>query len=302
MASAPNSLVATLIANPSQPAVTDEIVALAARALGQETEQAVLARGIAADLIARGATDVEAIEATLRQALVGQPIDIVVQPLAARRKRLFLADMDSTMIGQECIDELADYVGLKAEVSEITERAMRGEIAFEPALRERVALLKNLPVDVVGEIIEKRITLTPGGTALVRTMRANGAYTCLVSGGFTLFTGPIGTKIGFHEDRSNRLILDGEKLAGLVEEPILGREAKLATLIELRTRFGLTPHETMAVGDGANDLAMLGEAGLGIAFRAKPAVAAAAHARLAHADLSALLYVQGYKASEIVPE
>jgi phosphoserine phosphatase len=210
--------------------------------------------------------------------------------------------MDSTMIGQECIDELADYVGLKAEVSEITERAMRGEIAFEPALRERVALLKNLPVSVVSEIIEKRITLTPGGTALVRTMRANGAYTCLVSGGFTLFTGPIGTKIGFHEDRSNRLILNGEKLAGLVEEPILGREAKLATLIELRTRFGLAPHETMAVGDGANDLAMLGEAGLGIAFRAKPAVAAAAHARLDHADLSALLYVQGYQAGDIVPE
>ena len=142
------------------------------------------------------------------------------------------------MIGQECIDELADYVGLKKEVSEITERAMRGEIAFEPALRERVALLKNLPVNVVDEIVETRITLTPGGRALVQTMRANGAYACLVSGGFTLFTGPIGAKIGFDEHRSNRLILDGEKLAGIVEEPILGREAKLATLIELRERFG----------------------------------------------------------------
>jgi phosphoserine phosphatase len=302
MTSPQNSLVATLIANPSEPAVTDEIVARAARALGQETEQVILARGIAADLVTSGSQDVKAVEAALRTALDGQPIDIVVQPLAARRKRLFLADMDSTMIGQECIDELADYVGLKAEVSEITERAMRGEIAFEPALRERVALLKNLPVNVVGEIIEKRITLTPGGPALVRTMRANGAYTCLVSGGFTLFTGPIGTKISFHEDRSNRLILEGEKLAGLVEEPILGREAKLATLIELRTRFGLAPHETMAVGDGANDLAMLGEAGLGVAFRAKPAVAAAAHARLDHADLTALLYVQGYQADEIVQE
>jgi phosphoserine phosphatase len=302
MATTSNSLVATLIANPSEPAVTDEIVARAARALGQETEQAVLARGIAADLVISGSQDVQAVEAALRQALDGQPIDIVVQPSAQRRKRLFLADMDSTMIGQECIDELADYVGLKREVSEITERAMRGEIAFEPALRERVALLKNLPVDVVGEIIEKRITLTPGGSALVRTMRANGAYTCLVSGGFTLFTGPIGAKIGFHEDRSNRLILEGEKLAGVVEEPILGREAKLATLIELRKRFGLTTHETMAVGDGANDLAMLGEAGLGVAFRAKPAVAAAAHARLDHADLSALLYVQGYEAGQIVQE
>jgi phosphoserine phosphatase len=302
MASPSNSLVATLIANPSGPAVTDEIVALAARALGQETEQTILARGIAADLVISGSQDIKAVEATLRSALDGQPIDIVVQPSAHRRKRLFLADMDSTMIGQECIDELADYVGLKGEVSEITERAMRGEIAFEPALRERVALLKNLPVNVVDEIIAKRITLTPGGTALVRTMRANGAYTCLVSGGFTLFTGPIGAKIGFHEDRSNRLILNGEKLAGLVEEPILGREAKLATLIELRTRFALAPHETMAVGDGANDLAMLEEAGLGVAFRAKPAVAAAAHARIDHADLSALLYVQGYKAGEIMQE
>jgi phosphoserine phosphatase len=302
MASTSNSLVATLIANPSEPAVTDEIVARAARALGQETEQAVLARGIAADLVISGSQDVQAVEAALRQALDGQPIDIVVQPSAQRRKRLFLADMDSTMIGQECIDELADYVGLKREVSEITERAMRGEIAFEPALRERVALLKNLPVSVVSEIIEKRITLTPGGTALVRTMRAGGAYTCLVSGGFTLFTGPIGSKIGFHEDRSNRLILEGEKLAGVVEEPILGREAKLATLIELRNRFGLAAHETMAVGDGANDLAMLGEAGLGVAFRAKPAVAAAAHARLDHVDLSALLYVQGYKAGQIVQD
>ncbi len=203
------------------------------------------------------------------------------------------------MIGQECIDELADYVGLKREVSEITERAMRGEIAFEPALRERVALLKNLPVNVVDEIIEKRITLTPGGRALVRTMRANGGYACLVSGGFTLFTGPVAAKIGFDEHRSNHLILDGEKLAGEVEEPILGREAKLATLVELRARFGLSPHDTMAVGDGANDLAMLEEAGLGVAFHAKPAVAAAAHARIDHADLSALLYVQGYGEADI---
>jgi phosphoserine phosphatase len=300
MASPQNSLVATLIANPSQPAVTDEVIAIAAQVLGHETERSVLARGIAADLIIRAPAEAKAVEAALRQALGDRPIDIVVQPVEHRRKRLFLADMDSTMIGQECIDELADYVGLKSEVSEITERAMRGEIAFEPALRERVALLKNLPVDVVDEIIEKRITLTPGGRALVRTMRANGAYTCLVSGGFTLFTGPIGATIGFHEDRSNRLIVHGGKLAGSVEEPILGREAKLATLVELRERFGLAAPQTMAVGDGANDLAMLGEAGLGVAFRAKPAVAAAAHARIDHADLSALLYAQGYRAEDFV--
>ncbi|WP_262296563.1 phosphoserine phosphatase SerB [Microvirga sesbaniae] len=299
MASSPNTLVATLIANPSRPVLTDEVVALGAASIGHETERSVLARGIAADLIVPAPAEAKAVEGALRQALEGQPIDIVVQPLANRRKRLFLADMDSTMIGQECIDELADYVGLKREVSEITERAMRGEIAFEPALRERVALLKNLPVNVVDEIIGTRITLTPGGRSLVQTMRANGAYACLVSGGFTLFTGPIAAKIGFHEHRSNHLILDGETLAGTVEEPILGREAKLATLIELRTRFGLAPNDTMAVGDGANDLAMLEEAGLGVAFHAKPAVAAAAHARLDHADLSALLYVQGYRADEI---
>lgn len=294
MASSPDFLVATLVANPLEPAVTDDVVALAADALGQETERSDLARGIATDLVLKGPAEAKAVEHLLREALRGQPVDIVVQPVRHRRKRLFLADMDSTMIGQECIDELADYVGLKAEVSEITERAMRGEIAFEPALRERVALLKNLPVGVVDQIIENRITVTPGGRALVQTMRANGAYTCLVSGGFTLFTGPVAAKIGFHEHRSNHLIVEGENLAGRVEEPILGREAKLATLLELRGRFGLAPNETMAVGDGANDLAMLGEAGLGIAFRAKPAVAAVAHARIDHADLSALLYVQGY--------
>ncbi|MEZ0170072.1 phosphoserine phosphatase SerB [Microvirga sp. TS319] len=300
MASSQVPLVATLVANPAKPVVTDDLVAEAAGALGHEAERTVLARGIAADLILPSSAEPGTVEASLRKALEGQPVDIVVQPLGTRRKRLFLADMDSTMIGQECIDELADYVGLKAEVSEITERAMRGEIAFEPALRERVALLKNLPVGVVDEIIEKRITLTPGGPSLVRTIRANGGYACLVSGGFTLFTGPIGSKIGFNEDRSNHLILDGEKLAGLVEEPILGREAKLATLVEVRSRLNLAHHETMAVGDGANDLAMLGEAGLGVAYRAKPAVAAAAHARIDHADLTALLYVQGYRAEEIV--
>jgi phosphoserine phosphatase len=302
MATPHDPLVATLVANPLQPAVTDDLVTRAARALGQETERTVLARGIAADLILSAPADPKAVEAKLRSALEGQPVDIVVQPLNQRRKRLFLADMDSTMIGQECIDELADFVGLKAEVSEITERAMRGEIAFEPALRERVALLKDLPVSVVDEIMASRITLTPGGRVLVQTIRAHGGYTCLVSGGFTLFTGPVAAKIGFHEHRSNHLIVTSEKLAGKVEEPILGREAKLATLIELRDRFGLSPHETMAVGDGANDLAMLGEAGLGVAFRAKPTVAAAAHARIDYADLSALLYAQGYGQAEIAQD
>ncbi|MBM6594539.1 phosphoserine phosphatase SerB [Microvirga pudoricolor] len=291
--------VATLVAGPFDQGLTDALLVEAAVALGHETERQVLASGIAADLVVRGASDGGAIERRVRDVLADRPVDVIVQPLAHRRKRLFLADMDSTMIAQECIDELADYVGLKTEVSEITERAMRGEIAFEPALRERVALLENLPVGVVDEIIAERITLTPGGPELVRTMRRNGAYTCLVSGGFTIFTGPISAKIGFHEHRSNVLNLDGEALAGTVTEPILGREAKLATLVELRERLGLASHDTMAVGDGANDLAMLEEAGLGVAFHAKPAVSAAAHARVDHGDLTALLYCQGYDAGTI---
>ena len=240
------------------------------------------------------------IEAQLRAALGNAPIDIIVQPVQNRRKKLFLADMDSTMIGQECIDELAAFVGLKAEVSEITERAMRGELEFEPALRERVSLLKGLNISVVDDIITNHLTLTSGGRELVQTMRKNGAYTCLVSGGFTLFTSKIGAMIGFHEDRSNLLELEGDTLKGTVREPILGKEAKLATLIELRDKLGLAHHDVLAVGDGANDLAMLGEAGLGVAFKAKPAVAAAAHARIEHTDLTALLYAQGYSINQIL--
>src|SRR6476659_3519377 len=191
MPPSPTLLVATLVANPSRPAVTDALIRAAAQALGHATEPAVLASGIAADLVFGASLDRADAETRLRAALGGEPVDIIVQPLATRRKRLLLADMDSTMIGQECIDELADYVGLKAEVSAITERAMNGEVAFEPALRERVALLKGLPVGVVDEVIERRITLTPGGRTLLATMRANGAHSCLVSGGFTLFTARI---------------------------------------------------------------------------------------------------------------
>ena len=228
------------------------------------------------------------------------PIDLAVLPAGERRKRLFLADMDSTLIEQECIDELAAHIGLRAEVSAITERAMRGEIAFEPALRERVALLKGLPAGIADELLATRITLSPGARELVATMRANGTYCCLVSGGFTLFTAKIAELLGFHEHRANRLLVRDGCLTGEVEEPILGRDAKLAALVELRARFDL-PHEAvLAVGDGANDLAMLGEAGLGVAYRAKPAIAAAAHARIDHGDLTALLYLQGYRRNEFV--
>ena len=292
-------LVATLVSAPGQALVSDTLLARLARTVPGAVRTATLDSAIAADLFAEAA-DMRKLEADIRAALGDAAIDVIVQPAATRRKALFLADMDSTMIGQECIDELAAVVGLKEHVAAITERAMRGEIDFEPALRERVALLKGVPVSVVDEIIRDRITLTPGGRELVRTMRANGAYTALVSGGFTVFTGPISATIGFDEHRSNTLLADDGILRGAVADPILGKQAKLDALIELRARFGLAPEATLAVGDGANDLAMLGEAGLGAAFRAKPAVAAAADARLDHADLTALLYAQGYAGSEIV--
>ncbi len=297
--SSSDTLVATLIAPAAQPIVNDYVIGKAAAALGLAASCTVLAESEAVDLLFEGnASEVKAVEARLRLALREFPLDIVVQRAEGRRKRLFLADMDSTMIGQECIDELADFVGLKDKVSAITESAMRGEIAFEPALRERVALLKGLPVSVIDTIIADRLTLTPGGKELVRTVRTNGGYTCLVSGGFTLFTGPVSQKIGFHEHRSNCLGVYEDLLTGLVDGPILGRQAKLDTLIELRQAHGLNEQDTMAVGDGANDLAMLEAAGIGVAYHAKPAVAAAAHARIDHGDLTALLYIQGYKKEE----
>lgn len=294
--------VATLVSHPADKALSPALLSHASDLLPHPGAATWLNPGIAADVpFARADIPLADIAQRLRSELAS-PIDIIVQPVAHRIKKLFLADMDSTMIGQECIDELADFVGLKAQVSEITERAMRGELAFEPALRERVALLRDLPISVVDEIIATRITLTSGGRELVRTMRAKGAYTALVSGGFTVFTSRIGAMIGFHEDRSNHLDIADRRLAGTVREPIVGKQAKLDALIELRGRAGLARSETMAVGDGANDLAMLGEAGLGIAFRAKPAVAAAAHARVDHADLTALLYAQGYRVEEFVSE
>jgi phosphoserine phosphatase len=294
--------VATLVCGPDRPMLTDALLARVAQELPAAGPAAWLAAGVAADIpfTATAGADMRALADAARAALGGAAVDVVAQPARDRRKQLFLADMDSTMILQECIDELADLVGLKEKVAAITERAMRGELAFEPALRERVALLAGLAGDVADRLIAERITLTPGGTTLVRTMRGNGAYTALVSGGFTVFTGPISRTIGFHEHRSNLLVLDGDRLAGRVAEPILGKEAKLSALVELRQRHGLSREQTMAVGDGANDLAMLGEAGLGIAYRAKPAVAAAAHARIDHADLTALLYAQGYRREEFI--
>jgi phosphoserine phosphatase len=294
------SLVATLICNPASPALDSTIVDGARAVLLSAGPARWLFDEVAADIPFDSKDDLRTIEDRLRAARGDLPIDIVVQPIATRRKKLFLADMDSTMIGQECIDELADFAGLKGHVAGITERAMRGEIAFEPALRERVALLKGLPVGVVDEVLAKRITLTPGGRALVMTMRAHGAYTCLISGGFTLFTNAIAAKIGFQENRANELIVQDGKFTGEVKEPILGREKKLATLVELLESFDLDDIDTMVAGDGANDLGMIQHAGLGVAYHAKPAVAAAAAVRIDHGDLTALLYAQGYRRDEFV--
>jgi phosphoserine phosphatase len=294
------SLVATLICNPADPALDSTVIDGARAILPLPGAAQWLFDEVAVDIPFTGSEDIAAITARLREAKGDLPIDIVVQSRIDRRKKLFLADMDSTMIGQECVDELADFAGLKAHVAGITERAMRGEIAFEPALRERVALLKGLPVSVVDEVLKKRITLTPGGRELVATMRAHGAYTCLISGGFTLFTNAVASQIGFQENRANELKVADGKLTGEVAEPILGRATKLATLIELRESFDLDNLDTLVVGDGANDLGMIEAAGLGVAYHAKPAVAAAAAARIDHGDLTALLYMQGYRRDEFV--
>jgi phosphoserine phosphatase len=297
------TFVATLVANPLQSALSDALIARIAQALPGFASKQWLDPNIAADLFFT--TDDSALalaRAELGAALAGESVDAIVQPAAGRRKKLLLADMDSTLIGQECIDELAARVGIGARVAAITERAMRGEIAFEPALRERVALLAGLPETVIAEVLESRITLTPGARALVQTMRAGGAYTAIVSGGFTQFTNAIAVRLGMHEHRANELIVENGRLTGRVGEPILGRDAKLATLRDLRVKHSLGLDETLAVGDGANDLAMLGEAGLGVAYRAKPAVAAAAHARIDHADLTALLYAQGFARSEFIED
>lgn len=288
------ALVATLIANPSNPVVSAELVSRLCHAVNAE-EEAWLAEGIACDLMLPAGADAERAEAALRAEIGGLPVDVVVHEVETRRKKALLADMDSTMIGQECIDELAAEVGLKEKVAAITARAMNGEIEFEPAVRERVALLKGLSIDIVDEIIEKRITLTPGGKELIATMQANGGYAALVSGGFTVFTSRIGAMLGFDENRANILIEESGLLTGHVADPILGREAKVAALHDVAAKRGISESDIMAVGDGANDLGMIKLAGSGVALHAKPKVAAEAKIRINHGDLTALLYIQGYR-------
>ncbi|MCW0001945.1 phosphoserine phosphatase SerB [Pararhizobium sp. YC-54] len=293
------AFVATLVANPSNPVLTTALAEEAAAAV-DASGLYWLADGVACDIALKDGANPDWQEALLRGVIGDAPVDVIVQNAETRRKKLLIADMDSTMIGQECIDELAAEVGLKDKVAAITARAMNGEIAFEPALTERVALLKGLPLSVVSDVIEKRITLTPGGRELVATMKAKGYYTALVSGGFTVFTGPIAATLGFNENRANILIEKDGYLTGTVAEPILGKQAKVDALVDITTKLGISTADALAVGDGANDLGMLHLAGAGVALHAKPVVSSQVKIRIDHADLTALLYIQGYRKTDFV--
>jgi phosphoserine phosphatase len=263
-------------------------------------------RGIAdTDLLGEGAMDLfvdggdlARLRSRATAGLAGERIDFCVQAAEGRRKRLLVADMDSTIIGCECLDELADFAGLKAEISAITERAMAGELPFEAALTERVSRLAGLDLSALQQTYDERVRLNPGARTLARTMTAHGARCVLVSGGFDFFTSRVAAAAGFAAHRANRLIDDGARLTGKVGMPILGREAKLAALREEAAELGVPLSDTIAIGDGANDLAMIEAAGLGVAWRAKPIVAAQADARIDHTDLTALLYFQGYGADQ----
>lgn len=288
--------IASLLTNPATPRLETALVDSLRTAWGGGAAR-WLAPGIAAEF------SLAAVPENRWQVwddLQGLGIDLVIQPEAGRRKKMLLADMDSTMIGQECIDELADEAGVGPRVADITARAMNGELDFEGALRERVGLLKGLDAGVIAKVLAERITYTPGGRTLIATMKANGGYAVLVSGGFTAFTGQVAAHLGFDENRANTLLIADGKLTGQVAEPILGRAAKVAALEEISARLGIAEADVLAVGDGANDLGMLHRAGAGVALHAKPAVAAQCDIRINHGDLSALLYLQGYAAAEFV--
>jgi len=295
--------VLTVIGNPVEAPLPVSLRADLALALGEAGaevgEPSWLSAGEALDLPFDGLSPLTA-EKIADIVLAGLPADRLAQDAAGRAKRLLVADMDSTMITVECIDELADFAGLKAEISAVTERAMRGELDFESALRARVAKLKGLPESVLQTCFEERVRFTEGGRQLIQTMAANGAYCALVSGGFTFFTSRVAAHLGFHEHRANVLEIADGALAGTVTEPICGASAKLESLRGLAARHGLAAEETLAVGDGANDLPMIEAAGLGVAFHAKPKVAAAARARVDHGNLTSLLFFQGYARAQFV--
>ena len=291
------TLVATLIANPNTKDLSPELAEMARAATGA-TSIIWLAEGIACDLpLAEGASERMCGNA-LRSLTEGKPVDFAIQTLRTRRKKALIADMDSTMIDQECIDELAAEIGIKDQVATITAQAMNGEIEFEAAVDERVALLSGLSGDIADKIITDRITLASGGKTLVATMRQHGSYTALVSGGFTTFTSKIAEMLGFHEHRANILETENGKLTGTVRKPILGAEAKVEALHDISQQHGFTAEDFIAVGDGANDLPMLKIAGTGGALHARPAVAAQASIKIDHGDLTSLLYLQGYKQSD----
>jgi phosphoserine phosphatase len=282
----------TLVAQREAAVLSPAMIARVRDAVGGGSPD-VLSPDEAIDIAVTNAPDMAAV----RAALEGAAIDAIATVADQRRKGLLIADMDSTIVTGETLDELADFAGLKQRIAAITARAMNGELDFKAALRERVAMLQGLPVGAL-EKTWQRVRLTAGARELVATMRAHGAYTALVSGGFSFFTGRVAALCGFDMHRSNTLLDDGAALTGRVAEPILDRDTKLATLTQLAGERGLPLSATLAVGDGANDLDMLSAAGLGVAFRAKPVVAAAAQARVDHADLRALLFAQGYRAGQ----
>ncbi|MEP1329224.1 phosphoserine phosphatase SerB [Pseudophaeobacter sp.] len=282
--------IATLLCNPAKPCVEPALVESLRNAWGGG-EALWLAPDVAAEF---SVTAMPENQWQVWEDLQGLGVDLVLQPAANRRKKMLLADMDSTMIQQECIDELAEEAGVGARVKDITARAMNGELDFNGALTERVSLLKGLPETVIGDVLDNRITLMPGGPALLSTMKADGAYAALVSGGFTAFTTRVAATLGFDENRANTLLVADGKLTGEAARPILGREAKVEALEQISARLGISEADVIAVGDGANDLGMLLRAGAGVALHAKPAVAAQCEIRINHGDLTALLYIQGY--------
>lgn len=289
--------VATLIANPASPSVTTDVADACRDAVGASGVY-FIADGIACDL-PLPETVLNA-EEKLSETLKNLPIDCVVQYGDERRKKALLADMDSTMIQQECIDELAAEAGIGDQVADITTRAMRGELEFDSALRERVGLLKGQPETIIEDVLSKRITLMPGGPELIATMKKNGAYCALVSGGFTQFTSAIAARLGFDENRANTFEFHNGRFSGNVVPPILGRDAKIEALQDVASRLRIDDADIMAVGDGANDLGMLTIAGSGVALHAKPIVAEQARFRIDHGDLTALLYIQGYRKSDFI--
>jgi phosphoserine phosphatase len=288
--------VATLICNPTERTLDAALVSALRNAWGGGD-----VRWLAPDEAAEFALPVMPDNAeTVWADLDAQGIDLILQPAEGRRKAILLADMDSTMIRQECIDELAAEAGVGAHVAAITARAMNGELDFEGALIERVGLLRGLPVAVIDRVLDTRITYMPGGYELVATMKANGGYAALVSGGFTAFTARVAAALGFDENRANTLLSEGGTLTGDVARPILGRDAKLAALNDIPPRLGLTPQDVLSVGDGMNDLLMLQGAGTGVALHGKPALQERVRVRVNHGDLSALLFLQGYARDEFV--